>query len=216
MIKDRKVAGVLMMREGSERILDKCVKPFLGRPLALIALEKLRRSKYIDTVAVSTSSARYKALVERWGFQVIDRPAHLSEGRVVLADVIRNVASQMDWLGASDYLVHVDICCPQGTVEAIDQVIEAAAAEPELDSCFAVRELEHSLTDDLPVSSQDRLPRFCHFNFCRLRTRAAAMQAHGWGYGQKHKNIALVGRHWIDIDTPEDWFAAAGMVLAGL
>lgn len=212
MLKGKRILGVVLMRDGSKRIKHKCIKPFLGTPLAKIALDKMKMSRYIDEIAVSTSSDYYKNIVKNWGYDVIDRPEELSGPDVFLADVIRDVAKQKPRV---DYIVQVDLCCPQGTIEAIDEVIHEAVNDGH-DSCFAVKMVNGITVNEAPNTSHMASPKYFHFNFCRVRSRNTAAKAEGWGKGVNHYDMAVVKPHWIDIDTRDDFRAAEALVMAGL
>lgn len=212
MLKGKSILGVVLMREGSKRIKHKCIKPFLGTPLAKIALDKMRLSRYIDEIVVSTSSEYYKAIVKKWGYDVIDRPEELSGPDVFLADVMRDVARQRQ---RADYIVQVDLCCPQGTIEAIDEVIHEAVNDGH-DSCFAVKMTNGIMVNEAPKTAQAASPKYFHFNFCRVRSWETAAKAEGWGKGADHYDIAVIKPHWIDIDTRDDFRAAEALVMAGL
>lgn len=205
MIGGRHVYAVFLMREGSKRVPDKCVRPLNGLPLALHTLYKLKDCEYMDKVYISTSSERYKLIARAWGFECIDRPESLSDDKTIMLDVVKDAVRKIPNLNPDDYILQTDPSSPMESGALFGQIIRQAYLN-DLDSCFAVRELDVSLVDSEPVNSQDRKPVYCHVNFCRLRTVATTLVATGWGYGTRHQNLPVLSKWSVDIDTEDDWF----------
>lgn len=217
MIKDRRVVAVMLMREQSLRIKDKCMKLINGVPLAKITFDKLAKCKYIDEIYVSTSSPRYKAIVAKWGALIIDRPRELSKSSVILSDVIRHAAANIPGLDDRDFIIQTEPTKPLGKTKYFNFAVEYAHAR-ELDSCFTVKELKANLVGDMPVNSQDKPSeekRFMQFGYVRLRTKKTTLECTGWGEGIKHINLPLIQDYEIDIDHPHQWIQAEALLKAG-
>lgn len=90
MIGDRKILAVITARAGSVGVVGKNYKPLLGKPLVIWSVEAAFRSKYVDSIFVSTNCPHVKQAVSEWigtkkedGSHVqkviiIDRPEELS------------------------------------------------------------------------------------------------------------------------------------------
>jgi CMP-N-acetylneuraminic acid synthetase len=210
MIGNRKVAAVLMLRDGSSRIKNKCMKKMLGKPLAQITFDMLKECSLIDEIYVSTSSKKYKKIVSTWNAKIIDRPENLSGDKIILTDVMRNAAQQLNHLKDDDFILQVEPTKPLGEIEYFYKVIKHAH-ENNLNSCFTVKELKGNLIGDAAVVSQDKPvteKRYLHFGFVRLRTKKTTLICEGWGEGKKHENLPII-RDWeIDIDWPWQWVVA--------
>lgn len=210
MINGRKVYAVVPMREGSTRLKDKNISIFAGKPLALITLNKIWMCKYIDKIFVSTSSPRYQAIVEGWGYDVIDRPENLSGDHAPLLSVTKHAAKQFINLSSEDFVVEFTPCAPLCRTFAFDYLIKYAA-EHNLDSCFAVQVCDYSFVDDPPTRSQDQKKRYRHMNYCRLRTKETALTSEGWGTGKNHANLPVIDPFNIDIDDDWGWIASEAL-----
>ena len=69
MIDEKRVAVIVPIREGSQRIKNKNMNVFCQKPLAKWFLDKLRTLDYIDDIFVSTASREYTEIVRRWGYR---------------------------------------------------------------------------------------------------------------------------------------------------
>ncbi len=90
MIGDRKILAVITARAGSVGVVGKNYKPLLGKPLVIWSVEAALRSKYVDSIFVSTNCPHVKRAVSEWietrkedgshvqKVIVIDRPEELS------------------------------------------------------------------------------------------------------------------------------------------
>ena len=68
----------IFCRGGSKGIPDKNIRDVAGKPLLAWAVECALRSKYIDTVAVSTDSSRIADVAREWGAETLMRPNALA------------------------------------------------------------------------------------------------------------------------------------------
>ena len=74
----KKVAALLLGREGSISFPGKNTYPVLGRPLLLYPILAAKNSRYINEVYFSTDSEAYKKIGREAGIHIIDRPPELA------------------------------------------------------------------------------------------------------------------------------------------
>lgn len=69
-----KVLCIVQARMGSERLPGKVMKQIIGKPIVIHALDRLKKSKFIDEIVLATSSEEKEAplvkLVEQVGYEV--------------------------------------------------------------------------------------------------------------------------------------------------
>lgn len=77
-----KIISFIPARGGSERIPRKNIKMMAGKPMIAWTIEASLKSKYIDRTFVSTEDKEIKEVALKYGAEVIDRPAELSQGQI--------------------------------------------------------------------------------------------------------------------------------------
>ena len=83
---------VLPARKNSKRIKNKNIKPFLGIPIIIRTITKLKKSKIFDKIIVSTDSVRIKKIVEKYGAYVpYYRSKKLSDDHTGISEVVADV-----------------------------------------------------------------------------------------------------------------------------
>lgn len=86
---------IIPARGGSKRLLEKNIKPLMGKPLLGYSIEyALNTQVEEDTIVVSTDNLDIKKIALQYKVQVIDRPKELSGDLVPTLDVLRHVVSQ--------------------------------------------------------------------------------------------------------------------------
>lgn len=122
MIGGKSILGLIPARGGSKRVPHKNVRPYRGTPLICWTLEEARKSKYLDTVIVSTEDRDIKLLSQTWGCLVLDRPSELAQDHSTSEDVMRHALL----VYPHDWVVLLQPTSPLRTVEDIDGCIERA------------------------------------------------------------------------------------------
>lgn len=205
---DQKVYVLIMLRE-SKRIKDKNFKKIGDKTLVEHAFDKILSMKKCDGVYVSTSSDRYKEMLQplikdyfRIPIHIIDRPEELSKDEVANLPVYKHAIENIPDMKDKDFLVHIDVCKPFTPVKNINKVIEYAV-EYELDSCFACKKMLDNVIGDPAVVSQEKKDfNYIYFNAPRLFTKETIRKAElgTWGAGKKHVHLPIVNQWEIDID----------------
>jgi hypothetical protein len=139
----KKIAALLLGREGSIGFPGKNTYPVLGRPLLLYPMLAAKNSRHVNEVYFSTDSAAYKKIGREQDIFIIDRPPELATREALGEDayahgyrVIRD-----KWRAAgTDVEMVVLLFCNAATIlaETIDQGIEALRANPDIDSAVTV------------------------------------------------------------------------------
>ena len=130
------VLGVIVARRGSKRLVDKNIKPFLGRPLAAWTIEQALAAKSLSKVVLTSDDRRVIALVNDVNrIEAQLRPDELARDTTPIADVLRHVVSQTE--ANFSHLVLLQPTSPLRLSGDIDGALAAASAS-DAKSCISV------------------------------------------------------------------------------
>ena len=98
-MKKLKRLAIIPARLGSQRIKQKNIKLFFGKPMIYYPITALKKSNIFDKIFVSTESNKIKKISKNLGADVdFLRPKSLSKDKItlkeVLLDVLKNFASK--------------------------------------------------------------------------------------------------------------------------
>ena len=90
MIEGKSVLAIIPARGGSKGLLGKNIRPMCGKPLIGWSIDKAKKSKYIDTILVTTDSQEISDIAQKFGACVpFIRPAVLSEEFIDIFEVVK-------------------------------------------------------------------------------------------------------------------------------
>lgn len=122
MISDKKVLAVIPARGGSKGLPRKNVLSLCGKPLLAWSIEEAKKSRYIDTLIVSSEDAEILEVARDWGAEApFVRPAELSRDDT---PGIAPVMHAVKMLPNFDYVVLLQPTSPLRTAEDIDRCLE--------------------------------------------------------------------------------------------
>src|SRR4030042_1311706 len=90
------VLCVIPARGSSKRVPGKNIKLLLGKPLIAYTIEAALREKICNKVVVSTDNADIAAVAEKYGVQVVRRPAELSQDTSAIDDALRHTVRTLE------------------------------------------------------------------------------------------------------------------------
>lgn len=109
--------AIIPARGGSQRVRRKNIKVFLGQPIIHYVVQTALQSGLFDRVVVSTDDDEIAAVARQCGAEVpFVRPAELSDGHTVVADVVRHAIA---WFEARGESVAV-ACCLYATAPLLN------------------------------------------------------------------------------------------------
>jgi len=139
------VAALVPMKAHSERVPNKNVRAFNGRPLFHWILATLRATDRVDEIVVDTDSDRIATgAADRFDATVIDRPEELRGDFVPMNDIILHDISETD----ADRYLQTHCTNPLLEPETVDDAIETFVDDEEHDSLFSVTPLRTRLWDE--------------------------------------------------------------------
>ena len=83
--------SIIPARLGSQRIKEKNIKKFLGKPIISYVIKTLKKIKIIKKIYVSTESFKVANIAKKYGANVISRPNKLSKNNITTFEVINDV-----------------------------------------------------------------------------------------------------------------------------
>ncbi len=216
-----KNTAIIPARGGSERIPNKNIKDFLGKPVISYSIKAALDSCVFDNVIVSTDCEKTAQVAREAGAEVpFMRPESLADDRVPIVEVVHHAITFLKERG--DEIAYV--CCILATApflqpgfllkglqlireRDVDSVITVARFPSCVHRAFKVTdqgrivllwpEHEFSISKDLTETFYDA-GQFWWANVETFLLTKSAM-------GQEVLPIVLPGYLVRDIDTPEDW-----------
>ena len=126
MIGGKLVYVVIPARGGSKRLLRKNIYPVCGKSMIGWSIDACKKSKYIDSVYVSSEDQEILDVSKEFNAKIINRPNCLSEDHVYKQEAIVDATNQI--LNSSDINPHIVISLqansPQVNSFDLDSAIE--------------------------------------------------------------------------------------------
>jgi len=202
------------MKAHSERVPDKNIKNFCGRPLYHAVLSTLMQSEYIDKVIINTDSDIIKKDAPK-NFEkvvIIDRPKEIQGDFVSMNNIIAYDLKQTD----CEHFLQTHSTNPLLKLETINLAIEIYFKNlNKFDSLFSVTRLQKRLywKDGSPVNhnpdellrTQDLMPVYEENSSFYIFSKKSFANAGGRRIGSKPQMFEMGKFEALDIDEPEDW-----------
>ena len=159
-------------RAGSKGIINKNVKNFLGKPLALYTLSVidlyLKKSDYSADIVINTDSEK---LIEIFNnnllhpVDIIERTPELAGDNIAKVDVIQNCLEIMEEKnGEYDLIIDLDITSPLRTVKDLDTMIEKQLSS-DYDLIFSVTDSRRNPYFNMVMETERGYDRVIKSNF---------------------------------------------------
>jgi len=208
------------MKGNSERVPNKNLKDFAGKPLYHRVMDTLISSKFIDKIVVNTDSAIIKEDLEKHfcdNVIIIDRPQEIigdfvSMNRVIECDV-NNVEA--------DFYIQTHSTNPLLKTASLDKAIEKMISFSEdkfFDSVFSVTKLQTRLykADGSPFNhnpeellrTQDLEPLYEENSNFYIFSKDSFYEAENKRIGLRPVMFEIDKIEAIDIDDPQDFIIA--------
>ena len=210
-----KILALLPMKGHSERVPDKNLRDFAGRPLYHAIMSELLKSTYIHKVIINTDSERIKLdALENFRDHVIimDRPKQLCGDFVSMNDIINYDIEQFD----ASHFLQTHSTNPLLTCQTIDAAIQCYLKNLKIyDSLFSVHRLQTRLYDkngnainhnpNELIRTQDLDALFEENSNFYIFSRESFKKADNKRIGSNHQMFEMNKLESIDIDELEDF-----------
>jgi CMP-N-acetylneuraminic acid synthetase len=140
------ISAIVPMRNNSERILNKNIRSFNGKPLYHYIINNLIDCEIFDSVIIDTNIDAVKGEAPKNFPQVIiiDRPDHLKAGEIPMNLVLHHSLQQVD----SEFILQTHSTNPLLGKHTIIKAVEAFQSNyPKNDSLFSVTPLQMRFWD---------------------------------------------------------------------
>jgi CMP-N-acetylneuraminic acid synthetase len=204
-----RLVALLPMKGHSERVPNKNLREFNGRPLCHWMLNTLAATPAVDEVVVDTDSAEIAGEARAFDATVIERPEELRGDHVPMNDIISHDVDRSE----ADVYLQTHCTNPLLRPETISEAIEAFA-ERDCDSLFSVTPLRTRLWDGdrTPINherdelkrTQDLDPVYEENSNVYLFT-AESLARRENRIGDDPTMFAMDAMEAIDIDEPVDF-----------
>jgi CMP-N-acetylneuraminic acid synthetase len=212
-----KITVLVPMKGNSERVPNKNLRLFDGKPLYHALVSEILKSKYVNQVVINTDSEKIKEDCSKFFPSVIliDRPDSICGDFVPMNDVIAYDMHKVE----SDLYIQTHSTNPLLKHETLDKAIEGYLnAEGEFDSVFSVTRLQTRLywEDGKPVNhnpaellrTQDLPPVFEENSNFFIFTKESFKNSGNKRIGLKPLMFPMNKIEAQDIDEPEDFILA--------
>jgi len=215
-----KIIALLPMKGNSERVPNKNLKDFAGKPLYHRTMEVLLDSKYIDKVIVNTDSETIKEDLLTYfpnNVIIIDRPKEIIGDLVSMNKIIDYDIHQV----AADFYLQTHSTNPLLKTTSVDDAIEkmiALSNEGVYDSIFSVTRLQTRLykasgepfnhNPEELLRTQDLEPLYEENSNFYIFTKESFEKSGGKRIGNHPFMFEIDKIEAVDIDEPQDFVIA--------
>jgi len=211
------VTALLPMKGHSERVSNKNIRPFAGKPLFHHIASILEQSDRVKEIVINTDSDTIaKDAVSHFSkVRIIDRPREIRGDFVPMNDIIAHDVSVLE----DSHFLQTHSTNPLLTLETLNQAIDTYfALPPEYDSLFSVTRLQTRLywEDGRPVNhdpqellrTQDLPPLFEENSNIYLFSKDSFAASGNKRIGNSPQMFEIASLEAMDIDTEENFILA--------
>ncbi|MEH6536888.1 MAG: acylneuraminate cytidylyltransferase family protein [Psychroserpens sp.] len=218
-----KIVALLPMKGNSERVKNKNLKDFAGKPLYHYTMQTLLDSKYIESVVVNTDSKFIKEDIKR-NFPdntiIVDRPESIVGDFVSMNKIIEHDINMVD----ADFYVQSHSTNPMLSVDSVNRAIEKMlqlAQSNTYDSIFSVTKWQTRLykSDGTAFNhnpkellrTQDLEPLFEENSNFYIFSKTSFREAGNKRIGTRPYLFEIDKIEAVDIDEPQDFIIAEAL-----
>ena len=212
-----KVTALLPMKGNSERVPNKNMKNFAGKPLYHCVAEVLQKSDYIETIVINTDSdiIAEDATKHFSKVKIHIRPENIRGDMVPMNDIIRFDINH----SPGEHFIQTHSTNPLLSAKTLEEGIETYFSMPdEFDSVFSVTRWQTRFywSSGQPINhnpeelirTQDLSPLFEENSNFYIFSKASFKRAENRRIGLKPKMFAMNKTEAIDIDEEPDFSLA--------
>ncbi|MFT6152992.1 MAG: pseudaminic acid cytidylyltransferase [Bermanella sp.] len=214
--------AIIPARAGSQRVTNKNIRPFNGKPIIAYSIEAALQSQLFDDVVVSTDSEKIANIAKQYGANVPWlRPKDIADHHTPTLPVIQHAINLYE---AQNNVTIDTVCCVYAAapfvtsellLKAYDQLLKsnvsyclpvcefdypihrALRLDDKRNICMADSSNMNSRSQDLPVMYHDVGQFYMGVKQAWLKGEAIL--------GESAQGIIIPRSHALDIDTEDDW-----------
>jgi CMP-N-acetylneuraminic acid synthetase len=205
-----KIKALIAVRSGSERVVNKNLRPFAGSNLLELKIKQLKEIRELDGIVVNSNDDRMLEIAANLGAETVKRDPQYATSGVSMSDVYRNMAENFN----GDIVVYANVTNPLVQSESYSTAIrtfkEIRKTFDSLNSAHLIKEF--MFLDNKPINydlehqprSQD-LPNIYALNFAFSILAKEDMIKYKNVIGRKPYMYELTEAEAVDIDTQFDF-----------
>ena len=213
---DISITALMPMKAHSERLPNKNIKIFHGKPLYQVVLDTLIKSRYIKEIIIDTDIESILSLTDiNQKVKLIERPENLRGDYVPFFDIIEYDMSHTK----TDIFLHTHSTNPILQTKTIDDAIRTFAKNKDYDSLLSVNKLNKRVysSDKKPINhdphdkllrTQDLKPVYVDSSCIYIFSRESFQNAGNHRIGHSPYFFEVDEIESIDIDYEIDFFLA--------
>jgi len=217
-----KIVALLPMKGNSERVPNKNLKDFCGKPLYQRVLDTLLKSRFIDQVVVNTDSSNIKTAIEsNYNIAkviVLDRPIEIVGDFESMNKIIAHDISTV----AADFYIQTHSTNPLLKTETLDSAIKKMLdVKEKYDSIFSVTKIQTRLYDQQGnpfnhnpkelLRTQDLEPLYEENSNFYIFTKKSFEKSGDKRIGIHPFMFEIDKTEAVDIDEPQDFIIAESL-----
>ncbi len=205
-----KITAVIGVRKGSERIVNKNIKPFNDTSLLENKIKILKNVNNLDEIVVTTDCDKMFSLAEQLGVKAITRPEYYTSNDCPGSENLEFIATQIE----TDYILYTPVTSPLVKSETYEDIINTFRnLDDKYDSVVSMNYLKDFLWEnDKPLNydplncprSQDMESIF-RLNFGACLLPRETMIKNKYVVGDNPYWYELTETEGVDVDVPFDF-----------
>ena len=155
-----KIKALVAVRSGSQRVVNKNIRPFAGSSLLEIKLNQLKRIPNIDGIVVNSNDDKMLEIASNMGCEVVKRDEYYASNQVSMSEVYRNMAENVN----ADVIAYINATNPllndRTIVQAIENYKKNISQYDSLNSAHLIKEFlfKETLPINYDLRHQPRSP----------------------------------------------------------
>jgi len=144
-----KLTALVPVRKGSERVIDKNIRPFGDSSLLELKINTLKKISTIDEVVVNSDCDTMLSIAKDMGVSTYKREGYYASSKVNNSEYFKHVAENTD----SDYIMYSPVTCPFIKVDTYKLAIERFFKDDLFDSLATSFPVKHHMwLDGKPIN----------------------------------------------------------------
>lgn len=205
-----KIKALIAVRSGSERVVNKNLRPFADANLLELKIKQLQTISQLEGIVVNSNDDRMLEIATKLGAETVKRDPHYATSSVSMSDVYQNMAENFN----GEVVMYANVTNPlvetESYINGIKTFKEISDKFDSLNSAHLIKEF--MFLDNKPINydllnqprSQD-LPNIYALNFAFSILTKAHMIEYKNVIGRSPYMYELTETESIDIDTEFDF-----------
>lgn len=208
----KKITAVVPIRKGSQRVVDKNLRPFAGSNLLAIKIENLKRVEGIDEIIVNTDSEQAIEIAQEMNVSFHRRENYYASSKCTGSEFFEHLGQVTD----TEIFAYCPVTSPFIKVETMEAAINMFKEDNEYDCLSTVSVIKEFMWLDgkainynpLNAPNSQNLPDIEALNFGFTLINKSDLIRYRNIIGKTPQFIRTTDIEAIDIDTPLDFFVA--------